>query len=128
MILPVLKPLTLTRGVTFDYRFQWLQGVPTSALAQPLAGYTAAMAITDWQGATTYMTLHTGAVNGSSGIYFGGDQNDPSNGIIDIIIDSVDTATFAWPTARYNLSFTSPNGVTVTSLLYGQIVMFGFLP
>lgn len=128
MILPVLKTFTVTKGVTFDYRFQWMQGVPTSALPQPLTGYTASMAITDWQGVNTYMTLHVGAVLGASGIYFGGDVGDPSNGIIDIIIADTDTATFTWSTARYNLSFTSPNGVVVTQLLYGQIVVMGFLP
>lgn len=126
MILPVLKTFTVTKGTTFTYRFQWLQGVPTSAVPQPLTNFTASMAITSWNGATTYLTLATGAAPGASGIFFGGAQNDPTNGVIDIVIAASNTAAFTWTTARYNLVLTG-NSQTYR-LLYGSMGVFGFVP
>lgn len=128
MILPVLKTFTLTRNVTFDYRFQWLQGVPPSAVPQNLTNWTGVLTITDWQGVNTLMTLRTGAVRGATGIYLGGTQADPTNGIIDIIIQNIDSANITWPSARYTFDLTEPNGVTNYNLLYGQFVVFGFQP
>jgi hypothetical protein len=127
MVLPVLKNFTVTKGVTFSYPWQWLIGVVGSNTAQNLTGYTGTMAITDWNAATTYKTLVTGNTLPASGIYFGGQQQTPSNGIIDIVISATDTAAFTFATARYNLSVTAPD-TTVTRLLYGTVVVDGSLP
>jgi hypothetical protein len=127
MILPVLKNFTVTKGVTFDYGWQWLAGIPGSNAPQPLNGYTGRMSITDWNASVTYQTLVTGNTQPASGIYFGF-SGDPSDGVINILISATDTAAFTFTTARYNFSVTAEDGITVTRLLYGTVVVDGSLP
>lgn len=118
----------MAKGVTFDYRFQYLQGVPVSALPEPLAQFSGSMAITNWNVTTTYKTLTTGAVGGQSGLFYGGSTQDPTNGIIDIVLIPSDTAAFTFQTARYTLGLTNLSNSVVTWLMYGAVNVVGSLP
>jgi hypothetical protein len=127
IILPVLKTFAFTRGVDFLYRYQYLQGVPTSARPINLTGASATLTLTSWDGLTTYKTLTSGATPGTSGIFFGGGTHNPLDGTIDIVIVAADTSTFTWKYARYNMSLIT----TLCGdqrLLYGSFGGQGFLP
>ena len=119
MILPVLKNFTLAKGVGFSYPFQWNQGTPNSALPQNLTGYTASCPLTNYNGTTTYQTLASGATQGTSGIFFGGQTNDPTNGIITIVLIGSDITALPVTNARYKLWMTPPGPGQPIWLLYG---------
>lgn len=127
MFLPVYKQFTVTKGVLFDYRFQYQQGVPGTSRLVDLTAATASCALTSWDGLTTYLTLVSGGSPSNSGLFFGGNQNDPTNGIIDIVIKQSDTAAFTFKYARYNLSLTTGT-FGQQRLMYGQFAVVGFLP
>lgn len=92
-----------------------------------LTGASASCALTSWNGLTTYQTLVSGATPGTSGIFFGGDESDPTNGIIDIVIVFTDTAAFTWKYARYNLALTT-TVFGLQRLMYGSFAVVGSLP
>ena len=126
MILPATKLFKVIKGTTFDYRFQYLMGNQSSSAPIPLTGYTAQWIITPPTGtATTYTTTLNG--NGS-GVKFGGDPADPTNGIIDLVISATDTAAIVWRTATHALVLTSPSPVHVTELMTGGMGVIGALP
>src|SRR5947209_1833423 len=108
-VLPAAKYFRVIKGITFDYRWVYLQG----SSAQSLVGYTARWYITSLDGLTTYMTLSTGALAGQSGVFFGGDAHDPTNGVVDLVISAADTAALTWTAAAHQLVFTTPTNTTV---------------
>ena len=127
MILSVLKMFTVTKADLFDYRFQYQQGVPGTGQSVNLTAATASCALTSWDGLTTHQTLVSGATPGTSGLFFGGSNSDPTNGIIDIVIIPADTTNFTWKYARYNLALTT-TAFGLQRLMYGSFAVVGFLP
>jgi hypothetical protein len=92
-----------------------------------LTGATGSMALSSWDDSVTYLTLTSGATIGQSGLFFGGNQSDPTDAIIDIVISATDTAAINWKYARYNLVLTTTTFAT-QRLMYGQFAVVGFLP
>lgn len=127
MILPANKLFRLIRGVTFDYRFSFLLGAPGSSTGFNLTGYTASWVLTSTDNLTTLATYTTGAASGHSGVFFGGDNNDPTNGIIDLVISDTDTAALIWTRAYHQLALTAPD-TTRIELIKGGINVIGTLP
>lgn len=124
-MLPVLKPFTITPGVVFDYSFTYYQGVPTSQYPLDLTDATAQLEIEDAQG-NILLTLNSGVTAPASGIYFGGQEQDPTNGTIDIVISSTDTRV-DWQYAKYEMVLTSLT-LGQQQLLYGSFAVIGFTP
>lgn len=118
IILPVLKNFSCAQGVGFDYRFQWLQGSPNSALPEDLSTYTATMPLTNYNGGTTYQTLTSSASPGQSGLFFGGDTHTPADGIIDIVLIGSDITALPVSNVRYKLWLTPTSGQPIW-LMYG---------
>lgn len=123
--LPVLKSFTITPGVVFDYPFVYYQGVPTSQYPLNLTGATAQLLITDPQ-SDVLLTLNSGVTAPASGIYFGGQEQDPTNGTIDIVISATDTQV-AWQYAKYEMILTTQT-LGEQQLLYGSFSVIGFTP
>lgn len=124
-LLPAYKAFTITPGVPFGYPFQFIQGPPTSTLVVDLTGASAALEIVDGSG-NSLLTLGS-ATSPSTGIYFGGIPNTPTNGIVTIVIDTADTTAITWKYARYSMTLTS-NVFGLQNLLYGTFVVSGFTP
>lgn len=126
---PALKTFTVNPGVTFDYSFIFYQGGPGSQLPVDLTNATAQLNIQDGFGIELLqLNNQTGAINTAfSGIYFGGQEGNPTNGTIDIVISAEDSTAITWRYARYVMT------LTTTSLgqqepLYGSFVVAGFAP
>jgi hypothetical protein len=98
MILPIPKYFRILKGVTFDYPFQYLVGSSTTSSPVNLTGYTGIWTITYTGGSTVY---NSSASPGQSGVFFGGQSNQPTNGMINLIINRTDTAVIPWKTATY---------------------------
>jgi hypothetical protein len=136
MLLPVLKNFQVIPGETFDYRFQYNQGLPNSSTPINLTSMYAQLVIISPQGAA-YLTLNSGAYGGTSGLFFGAPGNTPSNGVIDIIIIPVDSAAQTWKYAGYNM-YISTSAISGTILpgealpsgayqvMYGTFSMIGY--
>jgi hypothetical protein len=101
--------------------------MPGTSRLVDLTAATASCALTSWDGSITYLTLTSSASPGTSGLFFGGNQVDPTDGIIDIIIKPSDTNAFTFKYARYNLSLTTGT-FGQQRLMYGQFAVIGFLP
>jgi hypothetical protein len=117
MILPANHLLKYIPGVLFDFRFQYIQGPSGSTNPVDLTNYTAQWIVTDTNGAV--ITYHLGTT-GHSGIFFGGDGVDPTNGIIDLILIANDTTALLGP-ANYQFLVTPPEATSVP-LLFGSII------
>lgn len=111
-ITPAVKNFQVTKGATFDYRFQYLVGGPTSNSVQDLTGWTGDCQIKSLDGLTLYYDLST--TNG--GLVFGG-----VNGTIDIVITAAQTTAITWTQGRYTLYVTNPSN-QVNALLTGLFV------
>jgi hypothetical protein len=127
-ILPANKLLKIIVGTTFDYPFQYLVGTPSSSAPFNLTGYTAEWTIVPNGGfiPVTYTTVPT--THGSA-VVFGGDGDDPTTGIIDLVISATDSAAIPWLTGVYTLALYSPASPSVvTQLLGGGVGIVGALP
>lgn len=105
-MLPVFKAFTITQGSPFLYRFQFMQGVPTSGLPIDLTDAVGQLLIKSGGGAT-YLTLNSGVATGHTGIFFGGDDADPTSGIIDLVIAAADTTGLSWTYGQYTMALTT---------------------
>jgi hypothetical protein len=121
-----LKNFTLTPGVSFNYPFTFYQGGAGSQSPVDLTDATATLNLNDGAGNVLFQII-SGATQPSSGIYFGGTESDPTNGVISVTMDIGDIAGFVWKYATYTLSVdtTSLGNQTV---LYGAFTIVGFLP
>jgi hypothetical protein len=121
--LPNQKLLKIIKGATFDYTFQFSLGQPGSSSTFNLTNYTGSWVITPGIGSP--ITYTTGGSAGASGVFFGGDAGDPTNGMIDLVISASDTAVIPWTIGTYTFSIAS--GGVVTELLSGGIGIAGSL-
>jgi hypothetical protein len=121
--LPAPKLLKVIKGATFDYTFQMLSGVVGNAESIDLTGNTGIWTIIPNNGNPIIYT--TSASPGSSGVFFGGNTNDPTNGFIQLMITASDTTAIAWTTGTYTFSLS--DGGVVTVLLGGGIGVVGIL-
>jgi hypothetical protein len=123
---PALKNFSLTPGVGLDYPFTFYQGSPGSLNPVDLTEGSALLSVNDGGGNVIFQ-LTSEASQPNSGVYLGGSEHAPTNGIIDIVITAADIAGFLWKYATYVMT------VTTTSLgdqevLYGAFTIVGFLP
>lgn len=124
MLLPVLKNFSVAKGVGFDYRFQWNQGIPISDVPTNLSLYEGVLTISNYNGSMVYSVLTSGATSGESGIFYGGASQTPSNGIIDIVIIEADTYALDFSTARYKFMMTpTANPTQPVWLMYGTFTV-----
>jgi hypothetical protein len=124
--LPVQKNFEITKGVALIYPFQYYQGVPTTMRVVDLTSATATLTILSGAGATL-LTVSNGATTPASGIYFGGVQNNPANGIVTIQISATDSAAITWKYAQYTLGLTTV-AFGLQKLMYGTFAIAGSLP
>ena len=123
--LPVLKQYTFTPGFPFSYSFIYYQGVPTTAAVVDLTGASAQLVIAS--STATILTINSGATMPATGIYFGGQENTPTNGIVEIYIDAADASAIPTPYTQYTLSLTT-NAFGLQQVLYGSFASVGSLP
>lgn len=116
MIIPSNHLFKYIPGVVFDFRFQYIAGPAGSTNPVNLTNYSGQWIVTDSNGAHTYGM----GVPGHTGVFFGGDTADPTNGIIDLIMIANDTTALSTP-ASYQFTLT-PNGGNVVPLLFGGMV------
>jgi hypothetical protein len=115
---PAHKSFRVTAGVTFDYRFQYLD---SASGAIDLTPYTASWTVSWVQGTTVYNNVPASSMPSQTGVVFGGDSGNPTNGTIDLVFSASDTATFPWTLATYDLRLVHTiNGATF-DLLTGAI-------
>lgn len=128
MITPASKLFRVIKGSTFQYRFQYLSGTPQSSVPINLTGYSATWAI-NWTVPSVGHTYYTTALtpSGSGVVFGGGPPATPSNGIIDLIISSTDSAAIPWTTAQHQFGITDTGGVTLV-LITGGIAVVGSFP
>lgn len=126
---PAFKTFTVEPSETFDYSFTFYQGAPGSQAAVDLTNASATLNIVDGFGLTLLeLTNQAGVLNESqTGIYFGGQEGNPQNGIIDLVISETDTAAITWRYATYVLTVTTQS-LGEQDVLYGSFVVAGFTP
>ncbi len=117
MVLPSNHLLKYVPGVEFDFRFQYIAGSAGSTTPVNLTNYLPTWIITDVNGDITSYNL---SVPGHSGVFFGGDTNNLTTGIIDLILISNDTTALLEP-AQYQFNITPNDGAEIP-LLFGAIV------
>lgn len=117
MIQPANHLFSYVPGVQFDFRFEYITGPAGSSQPVNLTNYLPAWYITNIDGMVTEYNL---GVAGHSGVFFGGTQADPTNGIIDLVLIDNDTTALLGP-ASYQFYLTPPGG-TAIPLLTGGIV------
>jgi hypothetical protein len=132
---PLPKLFQVTKGSLFDYRWQYVYGDPASNAPVDLTPYTATWVIASADGATIYETYTSGGTPGTSGVFFGGDTDDPHTGIIDLVITASDTRAISWTTARHYFTLTgsgstyfSPGNYGPLLVMQGGIGIIGTLP
>jgi hypothetical protein len=106
MILPAPKYFRIVKNITFDYRFTYATGTSIEPAAIDLTGYIGSLVLTLSNG--DLITYTTGGSPGTSGVFFGGDNDDPTNGIIDLIITATDTGNIEWTQATYSFEIIDP--------------------
>jgi hypothetical protein len=122
MIIPTRHQFKMIAGAAFDFRFVYLLGPPSSQVPIDLSEYLATWTITSLDGLTMYASYTGPSQPSSSGVFFGGSTNDPTTGIIDLIITAEDSTTQSWTQANYMLSVTPPDQQTVP-LMQGTIIV-----
>lgn len=118
--LPAKKLLRVSPGVTFDYRFQYLD---SNQGPIDLSHYTAVWTLTWKGGSFTYGNVPATSLPTQSGVAFGGDSATPTNGTIDLVISASDTLTVAWTEATYDLRLINTVNAQIIDLLTGGIVI-----
>lgn len=127
MIISAHHTFKVVRGATFDFRLQYRLGPQTSVVPVDLSPYSAQWTITSLDGNTIYNQFDNGGIIGTSGVFFGGDSNDPTNGIIDLVLTEFDTIDITWTQAAYWLTVRPPT-LQVIPLLSGSMAVTGTLP
>lgn len=119
-IIPAYHSLKMFKGVTYDFRFKYAID-PTSQLPVDLSGFQATWTICDITDDTNiFNCFYANQLYGTSGVFFGGDTLNPTNGLIDLIIVAGDTYCLDWTQANYLLELRSPRG-TDYPILRGSI-------
>jgi hypothetical protein len=127
MIIPQTYFFKLVAGATFDYSFRLMAGGINTTTPQDLTEYTAIWQITSLDGKTVYDTYTNNSIVGNSGVFFGGESYNPTNGQIDLIINAYDSGNLNWTKAAFTLTV-SPTPYIVTSILVGQLNVIGTVP
>ena len=118
MILPSNHLFKFIPGVGFDFRFQYMSASSRSTYPVDLTNYTAQWTITDSN--QTY--IYGMGVTGSSGVFFGGSPNTPSNGIIDLILTPAVTAVLTSPADYQFILYPGGSQSNPIPLLTGNMV------
>lgn len=103
--------LLINQGATYRKRFTWLAGSPQAPV--DLTGFKATLHARADYGQPLLIELTT--ENG--GIVLGG-----VNGSIDLFISDIDTTSYTWDAAIYDLELTAPGG-DVTRLVSGSVTV-----
>ncbi len=117
MIVPGNYLMEYIPGVQFDFRFQYMQGGSASNTPVNLTGYTPTWIVTNANG--SIYTYGLGSTN-SSGVFFGGQTQTPTNGIIDLILTAIATENLPSP-SQYQFYLAAPSSTPIP-LLYGSLV------
>lgn len=117
--LPAPKLLRIVPNTTFDYAFQFILGMPGPGNSDTfdLTGYTGTWTITPNDGSP--VTYTSGGDPADSGVFFGGQQGDLTNGSIDLVITAADVSAITWTSGTYTFSLS--NNDVVTPVLKGVI-------
>lgn len=129
MFQSVLKPFVITPGVPFTYPFTYYQGPPTTYATVDMTGASSKLVITDGLNNVllTLLSSSSSAQSPPTGIYFGGQQQTPTNGIVTLVIDAPTTTAITWKYAKYDLTLTT-NIFGLQRLMYGSFAISGSLP
>jgi hypothetical protein len=127
-VLPAQKHFKLWLGVTFSYTWQYLTGNSSSSSPNDLAELTAALTLYNPTGDTVLTTYTSGVSSGHSGIFYGGLDSDPTNGLVTFLIVSGDTAAITWKSCAYTFTFTDTSSPPIVTMpLTGTFAVLGTL-
>ena len=145
---PARKLLRIVPNTSFDYQFQYLNGTPASSSGPiSLLGLIGIWTIRFTNNALLVLTsniptamgqlglrssqplhLQAGILGGvpqalHSGVYFGGVDNQPTNGLIDLVLTEDDVRAHSWAGSTYTFQITDPVTTLTTTLLTGALTM-----